>query len=93
MFYLFINIFLKLFFILTAPLIYPIVYALRWGIRKNEVLLDNYLYKWRKGWFWLWIFLNDSEYLDGTYTEYGDSEEFKTAWKRLLRKIYRLKIK
>jgi hypothetical protein len=68
---------------LNAPFVYPIAYVLRWYIRTGEVLVPNYLYKWRKGWFWLWVFLNDSEYLDGTYTEYGDSEKYypKVIWK------------
>ena len=31
----------------------------------------------------MWIYLNDSEYLDRTYTEYGDSEKYypKVIWK------------
>jgi hypothetical protein len=68
---------------LTAPFIYPLAYALRWYIRTDEILVENYLYEWRKGWFWLWIFLNDSEVInDGTYTEYGDSEKYypKFIW-------------
>jgi len=74
------HLFLKLLFMITASFIYPIAYLLRWYIRTGEVLVPNYLYKWRKGWFWLWVYLNDSEYSDGTYTEYGDSEKYCPKW-------------
>jgi len=76
------SLLLKLFFILTAPFIYPIAYLLRWEIRTKEILVDKYLYKPKKYLKWLWFYLNDSEYLDGTFTEYGDGEKYypKFIW-------------
>jgi len=77
-----INIFIKLLFILTAPFIYPLAYSLRWYIRTGEILVQNYLYKWRKGWFWLWIYLNDSIYLSYNL-EYPTEQKYypKFIWK------------
>jgi hypothetical protein len=73
------HLLLKLFFIITAPFVYPLAYALRWYIRTNEILVQNYLYKWRKGWFWLWIYLNDSEVIsDGT--DFADGEKYYPKW-------------
>jgi hypothetical protein len=64
---------------IIAPFIYPFAYALRWYIRTGEILVENYLYKWRKGWFWLWIYLNDSEVInDGT--DFADEEKYYPRW-------------
>jgi hypothetical protein len=64
---------------LTAPFIYSLAYALRWHIRTDKILVENYLYKWRKGWFWLWIFLNDSIYLSYNL-EYPIKQKYYPKW-------------
>lgn len=88
MIYFILFLFLKLFFSITAPILYPVIFLFRNKIRSKDILLEGYLYKWRKGLFPLWIYLNDSEYLDGTFTEYGDNDKYYPKW--LLAITYKL---
>jgi hypothetical protein len=77
------HFFLQLFFHISSPFIYPFAYLFRWKIRTKNILVDKYLYGWRNRFKWIWYYLNDSEYLDGTFTEYGDDEKYypKLIWK------------
>lgn len=80
MIYFFLFILLKFIFLISGIFIYPIVYFFRYKIRSKKIWVEKCLYEPKKGLFFAWIFLNDSEYLDGTYTEYGDSKNYFPKW-------------